>query len=72
MYINETQPKFLSIQVWSMAAAQLVPPTAIRRLGAYKDNVDYFVCVNGHLHGMASLISPSDLELSGDEQPAVG
>jgi len=54
-------------KVWSMRGAELVPPSAFRRLGAYKDNVDYFVCVNGHLHGMASLISPSDSELSGDD-----
>lgn len=50
-----------------MKGAKLVPPSAIRRLGAYEDNVDYFVCVNGHLHGMASLISPSDSELSGED-----
>jgi hypothetical protein len=56
------------VQVWSMTGAQLVPPTAIQKLGAYKDNVDYFLCVNGHLHGMASLVSPSDSELSGDDQ----
>lgn len=59
---------FCREKVWSMTGAQLVPPTAIQKLGAYKDNVDYFVCVNGHLHGMASLVSPSDSELSGDDQ----
>lgn len=55
------------MQVWSMRGAKLVPPSVFRRLGAYKDNVDYFVCVNGHLHGMASLISPSDSDVSGDD-----
>jgi hypothetical protein len=55
------------MQVWSMNDAKLVPPSAIKGLGAYEDNVEYFVCVNGHLHGMASLISASDSEFSAEE-----
>jgi hypothetical protein len=58
---------FCRDKVWSMTDAKMVPPSAVKRLVAYEDNVEYFVCVNGHLHGMASRISPSDSELSADE-----
>ncbi|KAF3785740.1 EID1-like F-box protein 3 [Nymphaea thermarum] len=37
--------------VWSMTEARFVPRSASRRLGSHHGSVEYFVCVNGHLHG---------------------
>lgn len=61
--------------VWSMTAAQMVPNSAFRRLAAYDGNLEYFVCVYGHMHGKCSLIPLSDsddgshLSNSEDEDP---
>lgn len=49
-------------RVWSMSAAGLVPKSAARRLGAQDGGLEYFVCVNGHLHGACWLVP-----LSSDE-----
>lgn len=43
-------------RVWSMTAAGLVPKSAARRLGSQDGGLEYFVCVNGHLHGACWLI----------------
>lgn len=43
-------------RVWSMTEARLVPRSASRRLGAHEGRLDYFVCVNGHLHGQCWLV----------------
>lgn len=48
--------------VWSMTAARMVPISALRRLAAYDGNLEYFVCVNGHMHGKCSLLPLSDSE----------
>lgn len=42
---------YCSARVWSMRAAGLIPRSASRRLGSLEDGVEYFVCINGHLHG---------------------
>ncbi|CAN0892620.1 EID1-like F-box protein 3 [Linum grandiflorum] len=58
---------YCGARVWSMTAARLVPRSAAKRLGAsHDDGVEYFVCVNGHLHGMCWLVP-----LSSDEEGAV-
>ncbi|XAR61232.1 hypothetical protein NMG60_11034878 [Bertholletia excelsa] len=48
--------------MWSMTSARLVPKTAARRLGSHDGRLEFFVCVNGHLHGTCWLIP-----LSSDE-----
>lgn len=48
--------------VWSMTSARLVPKSAARRLGSHHGGLEYFVCVNGHLHGSCWLVP-----LSSDE-----
>ncbi|ERM96561.1 hypothetical protein AMTRI_Chr09g36690 [Amborella trichopoda] len=62
--------------VWSMTAAGMVPRSAARRLGACDGCLEYFVCVNGHLHGSCWLVPLSadegdddDAEDIGDEKP---
>lgn len=52
--------------VWSLLNANMIPTSSHKRLGAHKD-VEYFVCVNGHLHGRCSLLHLSDDEVSSDE-----
>lgn len=48
-------------KVWSMLHANMIPRSALRRLGADGD-VEYFVCLNGHLHGRCSLLHLSESE----------
>ncbi|XP_004247146.1 EID1-like F-box protein 3 [Solanum lycopersicum] len=53
---------FCGGRVWSMTAARLIPKSAARRLGTIENGLEYFVCVNGHLHGSCWLV-----HLSSDE-----
>ena len=47
---------YCGARVWSMTKARLVPKSAARRLGSHEGGLDYFVCVNGHLHGACWLV----------------
>ncbi|PPR83385.1 hypothetical protein GOBAR_AA37327 [Gossypium barbadense] len=54
---------YCGTRVWSMTAARLVPKSAARRLGSRDGRLEYFVCVNGHLHGtcwLATNIRPPE------------
>ncbi|GKU86640.1 hypothetical protein SLEP1_g1140 [Rubroshorea leprosula] len=53
---------YCGARVWSMTTAGLVPKSAARRLGSRDGGLEYFVCVNGHLHGTCWLVP-----LSSDE-----
>ncbi|KAA8550897.1 hypothetical protein F0562_002581 [Nyssa sinensis] len=53
---------YCGARVWSMTTARLVPKSAARRLGSHDGGLEYFVCVNGHLHGTCWLVP-----LSSDE-----
>lgn len=55
---------YCGARVWSMTAARLVPRTAARRLAAHHGRLEYFVCVNGHLHGNCWL---AHLSTDGDD-----
>ncbi|KAJ0259762.1 hypothetical protein HA466_0060660 [Hirschfeldia incana] len=61
-------------RVWSMKAARLVPKSAARRLGSRDGGLEFFVCVNGHVHGTCWLIPLSSEEedesvvFSGEEE----
>ena len=57
---KELRCPYCGSRVWSMAAASLVPRSAARRLGSRHSGLDYFVCVNGHLHGVCWLVPLSD------------
>ncbi|XVF21816.1 hypothetical protein REPUB_Repub12eG0122400 [Reevesia pubescens] len=54
---------YCGTRVWSMTTARLVPKSAARRLVSRDGKLEYFVCVNGHLHGTCWL-----LPLSSDEE----
>lgn len=55
---------YCGARVWSMTAAGLVPRSACRRLGSHEGDLEYFVCVNGHLHGFCWL---AHLSSSGED-----
>eukprot|EP01018_Ginkgo_biloba_P024835 Gb_30805 [translate_table: standard] len=54
-------------KVWSMLQANMIPKSAFRRLGAYEDQIEYFVCLNGHLLGVCILLPLSDSESASEE-----
>ncbi|KAK1412542.1 hypothetical protein QVD17_33887 [Tagetes erecta] len=53
---------YCGARVWSMTTAGLIPRYAAKRLGSHDGALEYFVCVNGHLHGTCWLA-----QLSSDE-----
>jgi hypothetical protein len=62
---------YCGARVWSMMAAGLIPKSASRRLGTHDDSLEYFVCVNGHLHGscwLAHLSSSDDVDDDEDDE----
>ena len=52
-----------------MTAAKMVPKSASRRLGSIEEGLEYYVCVNGHLHGSCLLahLSDADADEHGEE-----
>ncbi|TKW26560.1 hypothetical protein SEVIR_3G198300v4 [Setaria viridis] len=56
---------YCGARVWSMTAAGLAPRSASRRLGANEGQLEYFVCVSGHLHGSCWLARLSDSDGAG-------
>ncbi|TMX03813.1 hypothetical protein EJD97_013862, partial [Solanum chilense] len=59
---------FCGGRVWSMTAARLIPKSAARRLGTIENGLEYFVCVNGHLHGSCWLVHLSSDEDENDDE----
>ncbi|KAL9231565.1 hypothetical protein vseg_006780 [Gypsophila vaccaria] len=63
---------YCEARVWSMTTAKLVPKSAHRRLGTNQGGLEYFVCVNGHLHGSCWLVPLSsddgDLDDEDDDE----
>ncbi|PSS06396.1 EID1-like F-box protein [Actinidia chinensis var. chinensis] len=57
---------YCGARVWSMTTARLIPKSAAKRLGSQDDRLEYFVCVNGHLHGTCWLIPLSSDEANTD------
>ncbi|KAF8392480.1 hypothetical protein HHK36_022822 [Tetracentron sinense] len=57
---------FCGTRVWSMTRARLVPRSASRRVGSEDGRLEYFVCVNGHLHGTCWLAQLSSEEEDND------
>ncbi|ONK62770.1 uncharacterized protein A4U43_C07F7960 [Asparagus officinalis] len=49
---NRVRCPYCGARVWSMRGARMVPKSASRRLGCPEEGLEYFVCVNGHLHGI--------------------
>ena len=60
-----TRCPYCGARVWSMTTARLVPKSVARRLGTHDGGLEYFVCVNGHLHGSCWLVPLSSEEDDG-------
>ncbi|XWS46786.1 hypothetical protein CRYUN_Cryun14cG0098000 [Craigia yunnanensis] len=59
---------YCGTRVWSMTTARLIPKSAAKRLGSREGRLEYFVCVNGHLHGACWLVPLSSDEVCDDEE----
>ncbi|KAI3749347.1 hypothetical protein L2E82_19956 [Cichorium intybus] len=60
---------YCGARVWSMTTAGLVPRNAAKRLGSHDGALEYFVCVNGHLHGTCWLAPlSSDEGANGEDE----
>ncbi|KAL7585376.1 EID1-like F-box protein 3 [Lactuca sativa] len=60
---------YCGARVWSMTTAGLVPRNAAKRLGSHDGALEYFVCVNGHLHGTCWLAPlSSDEGVNGEDE----
>ncbi|CAI9300562.1 unnamed protein product [Lactuca saligna] len=60
---------YCGARVWSMTTAGLVPRNAAKRLGSHDGTLEYFVCVNGHLHGTCWLAPlSSDEGVNGEDE----
>lgn len=53
---------YCKAKLWSMLQANMVPRSAGGRLGAYDECVEYYVCLNGHMLGICTLLPLSDSE----------
>ncbi|XP_071738261.1 EID1-like F-box protein 3 [Rutidosis leptorrhynchoides] len=59
---------YCGARVWSMTTAGLVPKKAAKQLGSHDGALEYFVCVNGHLHGTCWLAPlSSDEGVNGED-----
>jgi DNA-directed RNA polymerase subunit RPC12/RpoP len=67
---------YCGARVWSMTAARLIPrKSAARRLGSSNGALEYFVCLNGHLHGTCWLVplsSDEDIDAEEDDDDGYG
>lgn len=53
---------YCKAKLWSMSQANMIPTSASCRLGAYEDCIEYYVCLNGHMLGICTLLPLSDSE----------
>ncbi|KAL3597095.1 hypothetical protein D5086_008732 [Populus alba] len=53
---------YCKAKLWSMQQAEMIPQSASCRLGAYDDCIEYYVCLNGHMLGICTLLPLSDSE----------
>ncbi|GLT78058.1 hypothetical protein SLA2020_496050 [Shorea laevis] len=53
---------YCKAKLWNMLQAQMIPQSASCRLGAYEDCIEYYVCLNGHMLGICTLLPLSDSE----------
>lgn len=53
---------YCKAKLWSMHEAKMIPQSASCRLGAYEDCIEYYVCLNGHMIGVCTLLPLSESE----------
>ncbi|KAI5062022.1 hypothetical protein GOP47_0022561, partial [Adiantum capillus-veneris] len=54
--------------VWNMKRAQMIPKSASTRLAAYNENIDYSVCLNGHVNGTCALLHLPESDESDEDE----
>lgn len=57
---------YCKAKLWSMLQAKMIPRSASSRLGSYDDGIEYYVCLNGHMLGICTLLPLSDSEEASD------
>ncbi|KAI3452245.1 hypothetical protein Pfo_008910 [Paulownia fortunei] len=58
---------YCKAKLWNMLAAKMIPSSASCRLGAYEDCIEYYVCLNGHVLGICTLLPLSDTDEASEE-----
>ncbi|XP_011098704.1 EID1-like F-box protein 2 isoform X1 [Sesamum indicum] len=66
MHPTEVCP-YCKARLWNMLAAKMIPSSASCRLGAYEDCIEYYVCLNGHVLGICTLLPLSDTDEASEE-----
>ncbi|XP_019452960.1 PREDICTED: EID1-like F-box protein 2 isoform X3 [Lupinus angustifolius] len=59
---------YCKAKLWSMLQANMIPQSASCRLGSYEDCIEYFVCLNGHMLGICTLLPLSDSEDASEKE----
>ncbi|GFZ19268.1 EID1-like 2 [Actinidia rufa] len=55
---------YCKAKLWNMLQSKMIPQSATCRLGAYEDCIEYYVCLNGHVLGICTLLPLSGSEAS--------
>ncbi|KQK14429.1 EID1-like F-box protein 2 [Brachypodium distachyon] len=58
---------YCKAKLWDLLQANLIPRTAALRLDAYDDSVEYYICLNGHILGLGTLMPVSESEDAREE-----
>ncbi|CAN1235756.1 EID1-like F-box protein 2 [Linum perenne] len=53
---------YCKAKLWNMLQAKMIPQSASCRLGSYDDCIEYYVCLNGHVLGVCTLLPLSESE----------
>uniref|UniRef100_A0A0D9VVG2 F-box domain-containing protein n=1 Tax=Leersia perrieri TaxID=77586 RepID=A0A0D9VVG2_9ORYZ len=53
---------YCKAKLWNLLQANMIPRSASIRLDAYDDSVEYYICLNGHILGLCTLMPVSDSE----------
>ncbi|PKA46933.1 EID1-like F-box protein 2 [Apostasia shenzhenica] len=53
---------YCKAKVWNMLQAKMIPKSACSRLVAFDDSIECYVCLNGHMVGICTLLPLSDSE----------
>lgn len=66
LHPKETCP-YCRTKVWSLHRENMIPKSAYRRLDVYKDQLECFLCLNGHLTGVCIFLPLSDFDTASEE-----
>lgn len=58
---------YCKAKLWNMLQAEMISSSASFRLGAYEDSIECYVCLNGHMLGICTLLPFSDTDEPSEE-----